>query len=298
LLGQKFCAMLAAMKYAINLGACADPRTLGEMAHLAEEVGWDGIFLEDYVVYQNRQDIPAFDPWIALAAMAMSTENIRLGTEVTPLARRRPWKLARETVSLDHLSNGRLILGVGLGNAADSDFATFGEVLDNRQRAEVLDEALDILVGLWSGQPFSYDGKHFQIREVTFVPTPVQCPRIPIWIGGGWPKKGPALRAARFDGACLFKYTAAKTSERMTPADVRALRELIESRRVAQPAGSVHTPFDIVVGGHERRVDWEEERDFIRSLREAGATWWVEWLPPGEVGEMKRCIERGPVRAG
>ena len=287
------------MQYGINMGACADPLTLGEMARLAEEAGWDGVFLEDYIVYQNRQDIPTFDPWVALAAMAMRTEHIRLGTEVTPLARRRPWKVARETVSLDHLSNGRLILGVGLGSTADIDFAGFGEMLDDRLRAEMLDEALDVLAGLWTGQPFSYQGRYYQVGEVTFLPTPVQRPRIPIWIGGGWPKKGPALRAARWDGACLFKYTAEGASESMTQADVSALKVLIESTRASQSPHAMQSrqaTFDIVVGGHERRADWGEEREFIRSLSEVGATWWIEWVPLGGLEEMKKVIKRGPLR--
>src|ERR1051325_814057 len=133
----------------------SDIRTIGAMAREAAEAGWDGVFIADAIAIEAKgfPAFPFFDPWVMLSVMAMSTERIRIGTLITPVSRRRPWKMARETVSLDHLSNGRLILGVGLGNAADSDFATFGEVLDNRQRAEVLDEALDILVGLWSGEP-------------------------------------------------------------------------------------------------------------------------------------------------
>src|SRR5919205_337694 len=113
------------MRYAINLGAVADPQTLGEMARLAEDAGWDGIFLEDYIVYQGRQDIPTYDPWVALAAMAVRTGRIHLGTEVTPLARRRPWKVAREAVTLDHLSGGRLVLGVGIGIDFWGEFTSF-----------------------------------------------------------------------------------------------------------------------------------------------------------------------------
>src|SRR5919205_126195 len=170
------------MRYAINLGAVADPQTLGEMARLAEDAGWDGIFLEDYIVYQGRQDIPTYDPWVALAAMAVRTERIRLGTEVMPLARRRPWKVARECVTLDHLSNGRLILGVGLGDSGDINFTHFGEETDARRRAKMLDEALDVLVGLWSGEAFSFEGEYYHLREVKLLPTPIQKPRIPIWV--------------------------------------------------------------------------------------------------------------------
>jgi len=138
------------MQYCLNLpngGDCGDARTLAEFAALAEDAGWDGVLLEDYIVYQNRQDIPTYDPWVALAAMALRTERIRLGTEVTPLARRRPWKLARETVTLDHHSGGRVILGAGLGLGSDLGFTNFYEETDDRQRASQLDEALDVLVG-------------------------------------------------------------------------------------------------------------------------------------------------------
>jgi alkanesulfonate monooxygenase SsuD/methylene tetrahydromethanopterin reductase-like flavin-dependent oxidoreductase (luciferase family) len=141
------------------MGGCADARTLAELAHAAEEAGWDGVFLEDYILYQGVSSTPTFDPWVALAAMALRTNRILLGTDVTPLPRRRPWKLARETVTLDHLSNGRLVLGVGLGDSPETSFTHFGEVTDTRQRARMLDEALDVLVGLWSGEPFQYHGE-------------------------------------------------------------------------------------------------------------------------------------------
>ncbi|MGH2600141.1 MAG: LLM class flavin-dependent oxidoreductase, partial [Dehalococcoidia bacterium] len=199
------------MRYCLNLpcgGVCGDARTLAELAVVAEESGWDGVFLEDYIVYQSRQDIPTYDPWVALAAMALRTQRIRLGTMVTPLARRRPWKLAREAVTLDHLSGGRLTLCVGAGDSADVSFTHLGEAADIKQRATMLDEGLEVLAGLWSGEPFSYVGQHYQVREVRFLPRPLQQPRIPIWVGGGYPNRGPVRRAARWDGACLYKAAA------------------------------------------------------------------------------------------
>ncbi len=280
------------MRYGLcfpNGGACDDPRTFGEFAHLAEQAGWDGAFLEDYIVWQGRQDIPTYDPWLALAAMALSTNRIRLGTMVTPLPRRRPWKVARETVTLDHLSNGRLILGVGLGDTSiDISFTHFEEITDTKKRAKMLDEGLEILAGLWSGQPFSYRGEHYHVSQVTLLPRPVQTPRIPIWVGGAYPNKGPMGRAARWDGACLYKIT----NEDMTPADVRALQAFVETNRTTP------SPFDIALGGRHRGDDWEQERALIRSLAEAGATWWVEYLPPQSKGfeEMGARIERGPLR--
>lgn len=281
------------MQYALsfpNGGPCHDARNLAGFAQLAEEAGWDGVFLEDYIIWQGHMDTPTYDPWVALAAMALSTNRIRLGTMVTALPRRRPWKLARETVTLDHLSNGRLILGVGLGDTTlDTSLTRFGEVTDANTRAKMLDEGLEVLEGLWSGKPFSYDGEYYHIRDVTLLPRPIQSPRIPIWIGGVYPLKGPVRRAARWDGACLYKVT----NEDMTPADVRALKAHIETHRAEA------VPFDIALGGRHRGDNWDQERWLIRSLAEAGATWWVEYMPPTlyrTVEENRAAIERGPLR--
>ncbi|NJN54371.1 MAG: LLM class flavin-dependent oxidoreductase [Anaerolineae bacterium] len=131
-------------------------------AEAAEAAGWDGFFVWE-PVWGN-------DPWVTLAAIAVRTQHIRLGTLLTPLSRRRPWKLASETATLDHLSNGRVILSVGLG-APDTGFANFGEVIDRKTRAELLDEGIDILSGLWQGQPFNYEGKQYHITETTFFAT-------------------------------------------------------------------------------------------------------------------------------
>jgi alkanesulfonate monooxygenase SsuD/methylene tetrahydromethanopterin reductase-like flavin-dependent oxidoreductase (luciferase family) len=286
------------MRYGLNLppaGPSGDARTLGELAVAAESAGWDGVFLEDYVVYQNRQDIPTYDPWIALAVMALRTRRIRLGTEVTPVARRRPWKLARESVTLDHLSGGRFQLSVGLGVATDVDIAHLAEDQDDRRRAKRLDEALDVLVGLWSGRPFSYTGQHLAMRETTFLPPPVQQPRIPIWVGGGYPNRGPLERAARWDGACLYRAAAPGSSQdagRLDADEVRGLKKFVESRR------SESTGFDIVVGARERSPDWEQERALIRAVADAGATWWIEWVPANDASVMRRAIENGPLRIG
>jgi alkanesulfonate monooxygenase SsuD/methylene tetrahydromethanopterin reductase-like flavin-dependent oxidoreductase (luciferase family) len=284
------------MKYAMllpNGGPWGDADTLSELAHLSEQSGWDGVFLEDYIVWQSQQDVNTCDPWVALAAMATRTQRIRLGTCVTPLARRRPWVVARQAATLDHLSNGRLILGVGLGDTGESvgrdiSFTHFGEVMDARQRAQILDESLDILDGLWSGEPFSYLGQYYQVEEVAFQPRPVQEPRIPIWIGGGWPLKGPVQRAARWDGACLYKHEV----HHMEPEDVRALKATVEGER-----GSLDG-YDIMIGGSPRRDDWDEERAYIRSLTDAGATWWGEYLPPdaGPLEAVRASIQRGPLR--
>ena len=281
------------MKYAISLPnghACGDPASLSEFAALAEASGWDAIFLEDYIVWQGHSEAPAFDPWVALAAMAVKTRTIRLGTMVTPISRRRPWKLARETVSIDQLSAGRLMLGIGLGdNTIDTSFTSFGEETDLKRRAEMTDEALQILTGLWSGEPFHFDGQYYQVKEVTFLPTPVQKPRIPIWIGGGWPLKGPTRRALRWDGACLYKLPP---DDEMTSEDIRSLASAAREQR--QPG----MPFDICVGqaAWQLNKDREAERSHIAELAEAGATWWSLYVPPDSEEVMRRHIANGPLR--
>jgi alkanesulfonate monooxygenase SsuD/methylene tetrahydromethanopterin reductase-like flavin-dependent oxidoreductase (luciferase family) len=274
-----------------NGGPWSDARTAGALAALAERSGWDGIFLEDYIVWQGDQEVPTYDPWVILATMALQTERIRIGTTITPLARRRVWKVARETVTLDHLSHGRLILGVGLGDMRPVD-ASFGEVMDPRQRARMLDEGLAVLVGLWSGEPFSYQGEFYRVQELTFRPRPVQRPRIPIWVGGGWPLRGPTQRALRWDGSVMYRHTRDGSWQDWTPEEVRQLKALAGSQR------GKHAAFDIAVGGRRRGDDWEAERALIRSLAEAGATWWTEYLPPdlGGVDQVARHIEGGPLR--
>lgn len=273
------------MQYGLALptgGACGDPRFLVELAARAEAAGWDGVFLEDYVLYQGDRAIPTCNTWVALAAIAVRTTTVRLGVEVTPLARRRPWNVAREAAGVDQLSNGRMILGAGLGDANDPGFGAFGEEVDARVRAERLDEGLAILAGLWTGEPFAFAGRHFSFDEVTFLPRPVQEPRIPIWIGGGYPNRRPTERALRWDGSCLYRDGATH----LLPDDVRALRA-----RRPEPA------WDVAVGGWPRRADWDEERDTIRALAVAGATWWIEWLAPADEEALRALASREPLRS-
>ncbi|HXD57496.1 MAG TPA: LLM class flavin-dependent oxidoreductase [Thermoleophilaceae bacterium] len=161
-----------------------EPRLLAELAAQAEGKGWDGFFLWDHIKYREPVRAVA-DPWVALSAIAYATERIRIGPLVTPLSRRRVQKLARETVTLDHLSGGRLVLGVGLGSDHSGELADFGEVTDPRERAQLLDEGLQDLAAFWSGG---------------FEPPPLQQPRIPVWVAGRWPKRKPLRRAARWDG--------------------------------------------------------------------------------------------------
>jgi alkanesulfonate monooxygenase SsuD/methylene tetrahydromethanopterin reductase-like flavin-dependent oxidoreductase (luciferase family) len=284
------------MHYGISLpngGVCGDARVLAELGCLAEESGWEGIFVEDYIVHQSDGAVPTCDPWLALAAMAVGTKRVILGTSVTPLNRRRPWKVAREALALDQLSNGRFILGVGSGDAHEAGFTRVNEVRDPKERAQILDEALDVITGLWTGKPFSYQGKHFQVDEMTFLPTPVQQPRIPILVGGVWPGKGPATRAARYEGCCLYMQDPSNEMRDWTPQDVREMLAFIESHRSDDKKG---TPFDVKLGGRDRSDDWEKDRALMRSLAEAGVTWWVEYVPTSDIETMRESIRRGPLR--
>jgi alkanesulfonate monooxygenase SsuD/methylene tetrahydromethanopterin reductase-like flavin-dependent oxidoreductase (luciferase family) len=261
------------MKYALhfpNFGVF-DPRTLAILAKDAEDVGWDGIFIWDHV---NRiWNVPVYDPWICLAAVAISTERVKIGTLVTPLARRRPQKVARETVSLDKLSNGRLILGVGIGSTggAEVEWANFGEEMNLKTRATMTDEALDILTGLWSGATFSYSGEHYTVRESRFLPKPVQQPRIPIWIAGNYPAKPPMRRAARWDGMVLHY--------RDVPNEADAIRD---SLRYVQQFRQTDAPFDVVTL-NERAAD-VDTTEIQREVAAAGATWWLENMMPTRFG--------------
>ncbi|MFL5658077.1 MAG: LLM class flavin-dependent oxidoreductase [Ktedonobacteraceae bacterium] len=274
------------MQYGLTLPTTVDARTLAELAHEAEEVGWDGVFYWD-IIFGN-------DPWVALAAVAMRTERIRMGTMLTPVSRRRPWKLAGETVALDHLSNGRLILPVGLG-APDTGFDKVGEETDRKVRAKMLDEGLDVLTGLWSGQPFSYSGEHYHIQDVTFSPTPLQSPRIPIWVVGAWPRMKSMRRVLRYDGVLPMKMNDDGSFAEMTPADIQAMKTFIDEQR------SQTSPFDIVMEGETPGDDHEKAAAIVRPLAQAGVTWWLEavWASPqtrGGLEGMRTRIKQGPPR--
>ncbi len=181
------------MRFGISfstIGPYSDVRVIGDLAREAEDAGWDGCFVWDHIQAGWLETVA--DPWITLTAIALATRRIRVGTLVTPLYRRHPWKLARETVTLDHLSRGRMILGVGLGSDLFGEISAFGGPLDDRVRAQMLDEGLAVLTGLWSGEPFSFSGAHFKINDTCFIPAPVQLPRIPIWVAGTWPSRPPS----------------------------------------------------------------------------------------------------------
>jgi alkanesulfonate monooxygenase SsuD/methylene tetrahydromethanopterin reductase-like flavin-dependent oxidoreductase (luciferase family) len=278
------------MKYGLDIptaGAYANARTLATLAAEAEEAGWDGFFLWDVLFAQDQPTIPVVDPWIALAAIAMRTHHIRIGAMLTPLPRRRPWQVARQTVALDYLSNGRLVFGAGLGYQA-LDFTPFNEEYDSKIRAEKLDEGLEVLRGLWSGETFSFQGKHYQVNEVTLLPKPLQSPRIPVWLAGGWPRHKPLRRAARWDGIYLMAANQV-TGESLTPEEIREIVAYVNTYREADD------PFDVAINGE--LTDPRQRVEMIQRYSEAGATWWVEVEAPGQsFGEYQKRIRQGPPR--
>lgn len=260
------------------------------MAREAEDAGWDGVFYWDGIYIESAG--PMFDPWAMLSAIATQTSRVRIGAMLTPVSRRRPWKLARETMTVDQLSGGRLVLPVGLGALDDGGFGKVGEPTDRKTRAELLDEGLDILTGLWSGKPFSYKGKHYTLDEMTFLPPPVQQPRIPIWVTGAWPREKSMARVLRYDGLLPAKLDANGSFADVTPDDLRAMKTYIEERRTAT------TPFDIVYEGRTPGDDLAQAAGIVRPFAEAGATWWMEamWEAPNTPADVRKRIQQGPPR--
>ena len=282
------------MKFGIsisNLGIYSDFDGLIALAQDAEEAGWDGIFPWDHILHKPRADSRVVDPWIALAAIAANTKKMMLGPMVTPLARRRPWKVARESVSLDHLSKGRFILGVGLGSVISQDFERFGEKTDNKIRGEKLDESLKILQGLWIGKPFGFSGKHYRIEEGTvFLPKPYgDKDKIPIWVGGGkwsWRKK-PFRRAARFEG----------TFPEFTNRRGYAVAKYFENvaKYIEQHRGNLEG-FDFVTLGKAPRRKNKLRECFEPILKSRKITWWVErvYSWKGDLEQIRQRIREGP----
>jgi alkanesulfonate monooxygenase SsuD/methylene tetrahydromethanopterin reductase-like flavin-dependent oxidoreductase (luciferase family) len=210
------------------------------------------------------------------------------------VARRRPAKLAREVTTLDRLTGGRMILGAGLGAPLDDEYATFGDTTDLRELAERLDEGLHALARLWSGERVTFRGNQVTLDDVAFLPTPVQRPRVPIWIGGVWPRKAPMRRAARWDGAIPVM----DGMEAARPPDVEEVRELVRFLRSCRAAyGLADEPFDIVVGGASAPA---AARDEVGPLADLGVTWWDERMPWGDdldrIEPILRRIDAGPPR--
>ena len=233
-----------------------EPRVVADLAASAEAHGWDGVFVWDHIAYRAPVRAVA-DPWIVLSAIACATSTLRMGPMVTPLARRRVQKLARETVTLDHLSAGRLTLGVGLGSDRSGELGPFGEETDPRERARLLDDGLERLNAMWAGE---------------FEPAPVQQPRIPVWVAARWPNRRPVRRAVRWDGLFPIEMPGPE-----------ALAELVHETTEARGG----EPFDIVaeISPGEDPAPWQA----------AGATWVFTGFgrQPG-ADEVRDAIAAGP----
>jgi alkanesulfonate monooxygenase SsuD/methylene tetrahydromethanopterin reductase-like flavin-dependent oxidoreductase (luciferase family) len=263
----------------------AEVALLADLASLAEASGWDGFFVQDALLPAPSETM--VDPWLALCAIALATQRLRIGALMTPMAAYPPWQLARQTVSLDHLSGGRLIFGAGLG-FQEGDFLTVGEDAAARARAEKLDEGLALLRLFWKGAPFSFAGKHYQMRQAQLLPTPVQSPSIPIWLAGMWPHRKPLRRAATFDG--LYIASELATGEPLTPADLHEAVTYVQSQRQQTP------PFDVAFAGVTEAT---QAAAVIQPYAQAGVTWWLEgiWIERGTLQEMRERIQQGPPRS-
>ncbi len=283
------------MRYGIVLTS-GEPREAAELAARAEAAGWDGVFTYDAVAIGTD---PMFDPWIVLAAIAMRTERVTLGAIVFAPPRRRPWKLAREAMSLDVLSGGRLVLPVGLGALDDAGFGNVGEPVEARTRAELLDETLAIVDGLWSGEPFAFEGDHYRFGPMTFRPTPVQRPRIPIWVVGAWPHARSMRRAARWDGIVvqLGGTDGEQAMNAAALADVTAWLRGERARAALESGAADARPFDVIVDGVTSGAEPAAAAATARAYADAGATWWIEadWADPS-LDALRARIDAGPPR--
>jgi hypothetical protein len=275
---------MTAMKFGLAL-PYSSARMVARLSQEAESAGWDGCFLGDAIWCE--------DPMIALAAAAMVTRRIRLGTMIIPMPLRRPWKVASESLAVDHLSDGRLILGLGTG-AVWMGWQSFpDEVTNARARAEMLDESIDILTLLYQRKQFDYDGVHYHLKltlmdERHYPPKPVQQPRIPLWVVGIWPREKSIQRVLKCDGVIPEKRNPGGSIEDVTPADIREIKAYVDANR------TLTTPFDIVASGKTAGLDRVQLKDKLLPWNEAGATWWIEGLWEETEEQVIERIHQGP----
>ena len=275
---------MSTMKYGIVMSV-GSPKDAVELAVASEKAGWDGFFMAD--------GMWGLDSWLCLSAAAMKTERIRLGTLLTPLSIMRPWKLAAEAATLDHLSDGRVILTVGMG-APDVGFAAFGETTDLRTRAELVDEGLDIIAKLWRGEAFQHEGKHYQIDladRPAITPMPIQNSGIPVWVVAAWPRPKSMRRALRCTG--IVPVIKPKTGEMrpVEPQDLQDIQAWIEERQVDE------TPFDYVIEGQTPVNDLDKAQAIVQPWHDAGATWWIESLWDKTLDERLTRMRQGPPKS-
>lgn len=261
------------MRYAISTPNVGDASWLVDLAVATERAGWDGFFLWDHLHLIRALALDVMDPWVLLGAIARETERVQLGTMVTPVPRRRPWKLAKEVVTLDHLSGGRVVVGAGLGEPAEDEFGAFGEPTDARERAVLLDEGLALLDGFLRGEPVRHDGDAFTV-DADLKPGSVQQPRPPIWVAGKWPNRKPLERAARYEGVVPISSDGGP----IAPEELRAVVGAMS------PADG----YDVIASAAPG-VRWKE-------YESAGATWIVEsgWPQGDWQDDLERMVREGP----
>lgn len=281
------------MRYAVDIAPLgdelADPATIVRLARAAEASGWDGLSIWDTTGVSMGAAAP--DPFVALAAVASATERLRLITSVVALPRRRPQLVAQAAATLDRLSGGRLVLGVG-GGGDPADFEAFGESWDRAERLAKLDEALELVDAFLRGQTVSHEGPAFRVAGASIGPRPVQQPRPPIWFGG---MRSAALRrAAALDGWIAIAVAEDGSRIELLPAAFAQLVARVEAERVA--VGRPGEPFDIAVLAYSD--PGHSGADLVRGYREAGATWWLESLSAmrGSIAELLARIAAGPPR--
>jgi hypothetical protein len=260
-----------------------------ELAVLAESAGWDGVF-----VWEAAYGV---DAWTLLGAMAARTAHVRLGTMLTPLPWRRPWKVASQAATVDHLSEGRAIVAVGLG-ATDTELGNTGEVLDRRVRASMLDEGIDVMTAMWSGE-LAYSGQHYQVdlrsrRDLFEVASPWKRERVPMWVVGAWPRPRSMRRVVRCDGLLPVVMGDDGGFRATAPGDVRDMIAWLDDHGGRRPG------FDVVMEGETPADDPAKAAELVAPWRDAGCTWWLEarWAMPhhgdDRMREVRQRLEGGP----
>ncbi len=280
----------------------SDPQNLVDLAVMAEDAGWDGYFICDHLLLDPDGFLPLADPTVVLSAVAAVTKKVMIGAMVTPISRRRPWKVAKEFASLDQLSNGRVVIGVGLGGL-DQEFSNFDEDPDKKVLAKRTDEGLEIIQRLHTGETVDFAGEIYNVTGARLLPRPTQRPRIPVWVGAMLPAKPGQRRAARWDGIMPHVMPAMlEESQDTTGVDMRVLmqptpdqiREVVEFTSDLRGSDGV---FDIVVSGITEGMDSAAASKTLSDYENAGGTWWLEWLDcgrPGALAQIQQLIQAGP----
>lgn len=272
------------MRYGIvvvTFGSYANPKNVVQLGEAAESAGWEGLFVWDHLAF--TWGVPSGDPWVTLSAVAQATERLKIGTGVTPLPRHRPHVLANLLTTLDLLSDGRLILGAGLG-AIPQEFSAYGEYGEIKPRAEMLDEGLEIISRFMKGEALNYQGKYYCVEKVTLSPLPLQQPRVPIWIGGESP--AALRRAARWDG-WVIGVDDENGNVTKTPDVLSKQIATIQEHR-----SESDTPYEVAIMGQA----YSKDRSIVTEYESAGGTWWLEILAPllGSHEDMLKRVDEGP----